>query len=115
MFKFVQFNHTKRYIAQKLYSFLCNFTCYKSITKILQNGYKWLQTCNRTGSTKVAGAVSIVYTGRASMYTRKGATNELRLRSYIWGAVSELRLELYLGATFGELCSRAINAAVKSI
>ena len=76
MLKFVQFNQTKRYIAQKLYGFLCNFTCYKSVTKILQNGYKWLQTCNRTNFAKVAGAVSIVYTYRASICMR---VKELRM------------------------------------
>lgn len=113
MFKFMQFNQTKRYVAQKFCSFLCNFTCYKSVTKILQNGYKWLQTCNHTNFAKVVGAVSIIYAGRAGIYARKGAANELRLRScielhrsciwnHIWSCVWELRL----GAT---------NAAAKLI
>ena len=73
MFKFIQFNQTKRYIAQKLNNFLCNFTCYKSVTKILQNGYKWLQTCNRTNSTGPVEAVRMLYAGRAGIYARKGA------------------------------------------
>lgn len=111
MFKFVQFNQIKRYIAQKLYSFLCNFTYYKSITKILQNGYKWLQACNHTNFAKVVGAVSTAYTGRAGIYARKGAANKLRLGSCTRGATSELHLELYLGATFGA-ASGATNAAV---
>lgn len=102
MLKFVQFNQTKRYVAQKLCSFLCNFTCYKSVTKILQNGYKWLQTCNHTNFAKVAGAVSIIYAGRAGIYARKGAANELRL-----GAASS-----YIGAAFGIIFGAAFGSYV---
>ena len=72
-----------------------NTTCTKNIKnfvyfyllqkyyKILQNGYKWLQTCNHIIFTKVASDVSMAYTGRAGIYARKGAANELRLRSCI--------------------------------
>lgn len=116
MLKFVQFNQTKRHIAQKLYSFLCNFTCYKSVTKILQNGYKWLQTCNHTGFTKVTDTVSIVYTGRTGIYMH---VKELQM-SYVWkGAAFRIifgaAFRTIFGAAFRAAFGGATNAAVKSI
>lgn len=93
MNKFMQSNQTKRHIAQKLHNFLCSLTYYKSVTRILQNGYKWLQVCNHSNFTETIEVVIVFYTGRAGIYTHKGAANELRLgaafRSYVW----ELRLE----------------------
>ena len=79
MNKFMQSNQTKRHIAQKLHNFLCILTYYKNITRILQNGYKWLQVCNHSNLTKTVEVIKVFYTGRAGIYTRKGAANELRL------------------------------------
>lgn len=111
MLKFVQFNQTKRHIAQKLYSFLCNFTCYKSVTEILQNGYKWLQTCNHTGFTKVTDTVSIVYTGRTGIYMH---VKELQM-SYVWKGAAQRSyagavLRSYTGAAFRTIFGAALGS-----
>lgn len=73
MNKFVHSNQAKKHIIQKVHSFLCNLTYYKSVTKMLQvitNGYKLVTALF---PSVLLENISVIYTGLTGVYTYKGA------------------------------------------
>ena len=73
MNKFLHSNQTKKHIIQKVHSFLCNLTYYKSVTKMLQvitNSYKLVTTLF---PSVLLENISVIYTGLTGVYTYKEA------------------------------------------